>query len=455
MTPKMAPWESKFVFMFFTCFCTERKQIKMRYHVDDKLGIMPMIMYGLQWWAVSVPSIIIIGIIVAKLHFTALGEQIFYMQKLFGVMGIALIAQIIWGHRLPLVIGPASVLLIGITACMASSTAAIYTAIIIGGAFVSLLAFSGLLARLQSLFSVRIVIVILMLIAYTLSPVILKLIFGAPAHPLFNLSFALILVLAMMAGNLLLKGIWKSTIVIWALILGSLVYAGATDSFSTFVAANESSFSLSRLFVFPLEFDIAVILSFLFCFVALIINELGSIQAVGQMLKVDQIKKRISRGVGTIGVTNMLSGSVGVIGPVDYSMSPGIIAASGCASRYPLIPAGIALLLCAFFPSFIGFLYGIPGIVLGSILLYLMASQLSAAMQMLVSEKAIHDFNTGLVIGLPLMVAIIVSFAPPEAISQIPALIRPILGNGFVMGIITVILMEHLFFRQKKADNHK
>ncbi|MDR2861885.1 MAG: purine/pyrimidine permease [Syntrophobacterales bacterium] len=413
----------------------------MKYNVDDKPGAIPMIVYGLQWWAVSVPSIIIIGIIVAKLHFTAPGDQIFYMQKLFGIVGLTLIIQMIWGHRLPLVVGPASVLLIGVTACMASSAAAIYTAIAIGGIFVSILAFSGFLAKMQSIFSARVVVVILMLIAYTLSPVILNLIFST--HPLFHLSFALILVLAMLVGNHLLKGIWKSTIIIWALILGCLVYTVAAPSSSTFII-HKSHFSLSQLFIFPPEFDIAVILSFLFCFIALIINELGSIQAVGQLLKVDKIEKRINRGVGMAGISNTLAGTIGVIGPVDFSMSPGIIAASGCASRYPLIPAGIGLLLCAFFPPFISFLSGIPNVVLGSILLYLMASQLAAGMQMLVNEKAIYDFSTGLVVGLPLMVAIIISFAPADAINQIPALIRPILGNGFVMGIITVILMERL-----------
>ena len=423
----------------------------MKYHIDDKVGIVPMIMYGLQWWAVSVPSIIIVGVIVAKLHFTGLGEQIFYMQKLFGVMGLSLLVQIIWGHRLPLVIGPASVLLIGITACIASSIAAVYTAIVIGGIFVSLLAFSGLLAKLQSVFSVRIVIVILMLIAYTLSPVILKLIFSLPTYPVFNLFFALGLVLAMVIGNRVLKGIWKSTVIIWGLILGSVVYAGVTSSFHAFTATHESSFSLSQLFIFPMEFDIAIILSFLFCFIALIVNELGSIQAVGQMLKVDQIEKRINRGVGVLGISNVFSGTLGVIGPVDFSMSPGIIAATGCASRYPMIPAGAALLACAFFPAFIGFLNGIPAIVLGSILLYLMASQLSAGMQMMINEKAIHDFNTGIIVGLPLMIAIVISFAPTDVINQIPALIRPIVGNGFVMGIITVILLEHLLCRQTKV----
>lgn len=86
----------------------------MKYNLNDKPGIFPMFMYGLQWWIVSIPCVVIMGIIVAQLHSTDASGQIFYMQKLFGVMGIAMTAQVLWGHRLPIIIGPASVLLIGI-----------------------------------------------------------------------------------------------------------------------------------------------------------------------------------------------------------------------------------------------------------------------------------------------------------------------------------------------------
>ena len=162
---------------------------------------------------------------------------------------------------------------------------------------------------------------------------------------------------------------------------------------------------------FPLNLKAGTILAFLFCYIALIVNELGSIQAVGHMLQADHMDRRTTRGVGIVGVVNMLSGLFGVIGPVDYSMSPGVISATGCASRYTLLPAGVGLILCAFFPS-LWMLVTIPGVVMGAILLYLMATQLAAGLQMLVREKAITDFDSGVVVGLPLMVALLLSFAP-------------------------------------------
>ena len=421
----------------------------MKYELNDKPGLFPMLMYGLQWWIVSLPCVVIMGIIVSQLHYTDVAEQTFYLQKLFGIMGIAMIVQVLWGHRLPLIIGPASVLLIGILSTVSSGIAAVYTGIMIGGLVLTVLAYSGLLGKLQFVFTPRIVTVILILIAFTLTPVILKLVLGDTVHALFNLFFTLLMVLALVVGNKLLRGIWKSTTVLWGIVGGVLVYYLA-NGFPTLTSTGSGIMpEQATLFNFPLEFETGTILAFLFCYIALIVNELGSIQAVGHMLQADRMDRRTSRGVGIVGVTNVLSGMFGVIGPVDYSMSPGVISATGCASRYTLIPAGIGLILCAFFPSVVGILVTIPGVVMGAILLYLMATQLAAGLQMLVREKAITDFDNGVVVGLPLMVALLLSFAPEEVLNLIPSLFRPIVGNGFVMGVITVLIMEHLIFKKR------
>ena len=421
----------------------------MKYELNDKPGILPMLMYGLQWWIVSLPCVVIMGIIVSQLHYTDVAEQTFYLQKLFGIMGIVMIVQVLWGHRLPLIIGPASVLLIGILFTVSSGIPAVYTGIMVGGLVLTVLAYSGLLGKLQFVFTPRIVTVILILIAFTLTPVILKLVLGDAVHTLFNLFFTLVMVLALVIGNKLLRGIWKSTTVLWGIVGGVLVYYGVFG-FPMLPSTGAGIMpEQATVFNFPLNFEAGTILAFLFCYIALIVNELGSIQAVGHMLQADQMDQRTTRGVGIVGVTNVLSGLFGVIGPVDYSMSPGVISATGCASRYTLLPAGAGLILCAFFPSVVGMLVTIPGVVMGAILLYLMATQLAAGLQMLVREKAITDFDSGVVVGLPLMVALLLSFAPEGVLNLIPSLFKPIVGNGFVMGVITVLIMEHLIFKKK------
>lgn len=428
----------------------------MKYNLEDKPKLAATILYGLQWWIVAIPSIVILGLVVAKLHFgNDVDAQAFYMQKLFFIAGVTLLVQIRFGHKLPIVVGPASILLIGILASVSGSVSAIYTAIATGGLLITLVAMSGLLRYAHKVFTPRVIIVTILLIPLTLAPTIINLIFRNAQHTGFNLSFSLLLVFALLIGNKLLKGVWKSTTLLWGIIVGTLTFylcnglptlTGATVTATSPVASPNV---LASLFTTP-EFDLGVIFSFLFCALVLTINEISSIQAVGQVVEAGNMAKRTVRGVAFTGVSNIAAGLTGVMGTVDYSMSPGIISSTGCASRFPFIPTAILLLVCSFFPMLVRGLSAIPNIVMGVILVYVMLSQFAAGLQMAVQKKAVMEFNDGAVIGLSMMVALLISFAPAEALGQIPSLLRPILGNGFVMGIITVLALEHLVYEKKK-----
>lgn len=423
----------------------------MKYNLEDKPKLAALILYGLQWWVVALPSIVILGLVVSKLHFgDDAGAQALYMQKLFFISGVTLLVQIRIGHKLPIIVGPASVLLIGVLASASGSVSAIYTAIAIGGLLITLIAASGLLRYAQKVFTPRVIIVTILLIPLTLSPTIINLIFRNTQHTGFNLGFSLLLVFALLIGNKLLKGMWKSTTLLWGILIGTLTFYffNGWPVPTEGVATTASPSVFASLFITP-EFDLGVILSFLFCALVLTINEISSIQAVGQMIKAEGMEKRSTRGVAITGISNIVAGLTGVIGPIDYSMSPGIISSTGCASRFPFVPAAILLLACSFFPMLVRGLLTIPNIVMGVILLYVMLSQFGAGLQLVVRQKAVMEFNDGAVIGLSMMVALLISFAPAEALGQIPSLLRPVLGNGFVMGIITVLLMEHLIYRSQ------
>lgn len=422
--------------------------MKFKYQLDEKLPAFPLIMYGLQWFIVSIPMVLILGAIVSTVHGFTGSDQTFYIQKLLAVVGGGLIIQLLFGHRLPIVMGPATVLLIGIVASGSNSIGEIYTAVFIGGLFIFIMYVSRLLHLLQAVFTPRIVVVIMALIAFTLAPVILNLIFSNDS-PLFSLLFALTMVLIMTIANRLLKGVWNSTVVILGLVVGSLVYF-ANFGFPENIMHTEQGEITTPFLNFPFEFNFGVILSFVFCYIALLINEIGSIQSVGQVLKADNMAQRNDRGVGITGLLNASSGLMGVMGPVDYSMSLGLINATGCASRYALLPAGVLMVACAFLPSMISLFEGLPHLVMGGIMFYLMGSQLAAALQTISFDKLVKDFNDGIVIGVPLMIALLISFLPEEVKESIPALIRPILGNGFVMGVVFVLILEHLVNRKPK-----
>ena len=421
--------------------------MNLKYGIDSRPSAGPLLLYGLQWFVLA------IAVVVTSL-FIAVGspaERVLYAQKVFALMGATTIIQALWGHRMPIVVGPAAVLLVGIITALASqgeavNTNKIYTAVMVGGVAVTALAAARVLSHLQRIFTPRIVIVILMLIAITLGPTIKNLIF--PAAEVERHTFALWLTIAgvpaMALASHRLRGVLKSIIIPISLLVGCVIYYAIYGGFGeVFARYTESEGSL---LIPQLEFDGGMIVAFLLCYVALLINDVGSIQALGGMLSTPDTDKRCGRGVAITGIMNVVAGGLGIIGPVNYSMSPGVIASSSCASRYALIPAGAALIICAFVPSLIAVMSAIPNTVIGVILLYLMGTQLAAAFNMLITSKSVLSFDDALIIGLPVMVAMLFGAVPMDVV---PAVVRPILGNGFVMGVITVMLLEHILLKKR------
>jgi len=184
--------------------------------------------------------------------------------------------------------------------------------------------------------------------------------------------------------------------------------------------------------------------------VVLSVNDLGSIQSVNELLEVKDPDRRVTRGITLTGIANIASGIFGVIGPVNYSLSVGVFLSTGCASRFTLLPAAAITFALAFLPGVTGFISSVPSVVIGSLLIYIMTSQVAAGLIVVFrdKERTGFQFEKGLVIGLSLLLGTIVAFLPPDVIRYFPPFLRPILGNGFAVGIASALILEHIIFRK-------
>lgn len=420
--------------------------MNLKYNVNDPLPLRQMILYALQWFILSI-AVVSTSVFVAQ---GSPADKLFYSQRLFAVMGLAGLVQVLFGHRMPIVVGPAAVLLVGVMSSLGANAdvEAIYSSIAIGGLLVALLSMGGMMRKVQRLFTPRIVVVILMLIAFTLTPVIRGLVFpngASEAQNIFGLIFAVVGCPVMVILNRRLRGVAKSLVIPIALIVGSAIYF----SLFSFTTSVETSASLRGLFLSNFSLDWSLIVAFVICYIALVINDIGSIESLGGMLRVDDMEGRLRRGLRITGIMNIVAGSMGVLGPVNYSMSPGVVASTGCASRHALIPATVLLFLCAFWPDVVWWLTNIPNPVIGVILLFLMGTQLAASLEMIHSTGSVRSFADGLTIGLPLMIAMLFQLMP---VGIVPMVLQPLVGNGFAMGVITVVIMEHVINRAPKQE---
>lgn len=416
--------------------------MEFKYNLNDRPSIGAMLLYGVQWLMICIP------VVLTSTFVAPAGQMLFFTQKLFAVMGITMIVNALWGHRLPLIAGPAAVLLMGVLAAsqLGGTSEAIFPSMAIGGILITLISLSGLMSKVQRAFTPRIVAAIVLLIAFTIIKPIVGMVFSNNDHQLFSLLFAVVVVITMAVANNLLKGVWKSMVVIVAMILGSLIYYAYTGFPQSFV----SDTLPSTLFLGGVDIDAGIVIAFIFCYIALFINQMGSVQSLGDMVGADNMATRQKRGMVVQGVMNMVAGAMGVIGPVDYSLSPGIVASTSCASRFTVIPAAMLMIILAFIPDAVSVLLTIPQPVMGVVLLYLMSTQIAAGLHMIHSTNATPTFKDGLILAIPIMFTTLLSFAPQSAMYAVPALLRPIVGNGFVMGIILILLLEHLFLKDKK-----
>jgi xanthine/uracil permease len=117
-----------------------------------------------------------------------------------------------------------------------------------------------------------------------------------------------------------------------------------------------------------------------------------------------------------------------------------------CASRFTLVPAAAIMLILAFIPAATGFIGSMPSVVIGAVLAYVMTSQVAAGL--IVAFRDVEgegfQFENGLVIGLSILLGTIVAFLPAQEINTLPPFLRPILGNGFVAGVVSALILEHI-----------
>lgn len=428
--------------------------MKFKHQLDEWPSFRELLLLGLQWFAISIPGIIIVGKVAGIIHDNTITGQIVYVQKMSFMVSIALFAQIVWGHRLPLILGPSTVLLIGVMASKSYNSDVIYSSIMIGGATLTILSFSGLFGYVQRLFTPRVVAVVLVLIAFTLIPMIINLITTPyrSVSTFANLIFSISLTVCMFLSYRLVGQLWRSTMILWAMIGGSIAYYVIFPfSLNLGTMFNER---ITGLFLTDLttrwSLDSGVLVSFLFCFFALSINDLGSIQSMQELLNPAGMSRRINRGVAFTGLANILSGFLGIIGPVNFSLSPGVITATKSASRFALIPASILLCLISFSPFLINLLGNIPLTVIGSSLIYILFFQVAAGKRIAFSSKEDLSLQNTLAIGIPTLAGTIIAFLPGSFLQLLPITLRPIIGNGFVMGVLIVLVLEHLIFKKNK-----
>ena len=110
--------------------------MKLRYGLDDRPPAAETASQALQWLAMSLPFVVIAGTVAAGHHIADPALRTVYLQKAAFATALMILGQAFFGHRLTLVAGPATALLLGILGSRTTPDA-VYTAAAVCGALLA------------------------------------------------------------------------------------------------------------------------------------------------------------------------------------------------------------------------------------------------------------------------------------------------------------------------------
>lgn len=420
----------------------------------DKSGLLRSLsaaetaLLGLQWFAIGACLIVVLGNVCSRIHGLTPEARGDYIWLLFSVTGLALAMQVRFGHRLPILCGPAAVMVVGVTLTCKAGMPAVYTGVMVGGLALAAAAALGWVGHFRKLFNLNVVAVVLLLIGVLLSPTIWRL--ANSNHRSVNtpgVTFFCVMLGLMFVSNRFLPGALKTTMVVWFLLLGALAFHWLPMPPELTSVGGEAA-SLAGA-VSHFHWDWGVIVTFLFCYLALLANDVGAVQTVEPLLPVQGMERRTGRAALLTGIADAAAAALGVIGPVNYALSPGVILTSNSASLFPLYVAAALLLATPWIPGALPILGAIPTPVVGAILAYVVVAQMGYGVLLAAKQGSGNRRWTAMVLrlGVPVTLGGAVAFMPAEFTQAIPTWLQPLLGNGFVVGTGVSVTMEKLLER--------
>jgi uracil permease len=421
------------------------------YGLDEHPPLQYALLYGLQWAIILFPALIIAATLCSGALDLDVRNEIRFLQLTLFTTGLFTIIQTLWGHRYPLLEGPATALVLTFILLAPYGLQSIQGGLILGGALLIIIVVSKQLERITRLFTPNVIGVILMLIALGLLPPLVKFMVGADHnHPhgeaqIFIISLVLVLLIATFSYRS--QGFWQSISILIGMIAGALVfYVIGRLYWQKLAAAPWFTFSAQWVTSAP-SFHWPAAVAFACAYIAVMVNSLGSLEGAARITDPERLPQSTRRGILVNGIAGISCGILGVAGTVSYSNSPGVILVNRVASRYAITYCGVIMLTAAFIPKLSALLALVPAPVVGSALCVAMGGQIGVGISVVAAQKLTsRDY---FVVGIPLLLGTLVGFLPHKLFDSVPGYFQVFLANSLVIGISLVLLLEHLFLRKK------
>lgn len=440
-------------------------QSLMRYGISDNMRAGELIFYAIQHLVYFLANAAILPVIVGGYLGLSPQELFGLLQRTFVLCGFLSILQAVFGHRFPVMEGPAGlwygviIMLANFAPSFSKPLAVLRTDIEMGflaaGAVCVLLGATGMVGRILKIFTPIVNGTFLVLMAIQLSPAIIKGLLGIrqPTDPIHfkGLLVAVVTILIIVLVNMKAKGMFQSLAILTGAGVGWLMhyFLGLQAGPQTGIVPRIIS---PDIFAWGAPtFDAGVIFTFILSAVVLFSNLVATIIGMGNVTGERVYEKTFDRGAMITGVSDAFAGLGAVIGFIPYGSAIALTAITRVASRKPFILGAVFLIILGVIPQ-IGMVFiSIPATVGNSVMFVVFTLILGMGIKEFAKiELGDHEI---FVIGISLLIGVGIMFLPKESCNNIPYAFRYILLNGLVVGVMVAIALEQTLLRKRVASS--
>lgn len=433
----------------------------MLYNLDESMPLGRMLAYSVQHLIYFLAGAAIMPVIVGVYLGLDQAAVANMLQRTFFLCGFVSILQVTVGHRYPIIDGPGGlwmgmlIILSGSAVAFGKELSVLCTdlelGMIVAGLIVVLIGISGLMSYLARVFNPVVNGCFLILMSLQLSATVLKgatgisagyTTFHGPSFFIFMLTTVVIVII-----NLFAKGFFQSIATLIGVTVGWLT-AFVIGVAPPITAPGSEILSLPKLFAWGAPtFDPSVVLTCILGAVILFSNLIASINGMAEVVGDTAPPQKLKHSTIVYGLSLALDGLVPTVGFIPFASSMGVIAMTRVASRMPFILGSALMIILGLIKPVGSFFASIPAPVGYSAMMIVFA---------LIIRQGLSEFRKvelgnreGMIIGLTLFIAMGVMFLPPEIFAELPQMLRYIVSNGLVVGILLGIMLEHVILNKR------
>ncbi|MDI9447810.1 MAG: uracil-xanthine permease family protein [Pelotomaculaceae bacterium] len=434
---------------------------KLLYNLEDRPPANRTLIYAVQWLGFTVANTAVLPIVVGsalgldQAGIASLAQRTFFFQAL------ATLLQVCFGHRLPIIEGPAGmwwgvfITLAAMAPGLGKPLSLLRTDLEFGvmaaGLILVAVGLTGLIGKALKLFTPAVTGSVLVLLGLQLSGTFVRGMLGLNAGggsiDLKSALVSLLVVTIVVVINLKARGFLQSIAILIGIAAGWVI-AVLVGVPSGELIRSDALITLPELFAWGTPtFDPGVVFVSVLTGLLVLSNLVASILAMERVLDLELPRKSYNRGVAFTGFADILAGLGATVGFVPYSAGAGMVALTRVAARLPFVIFAVALVVLGLLPQVGAFLASIPEPVGYSVLLASFCQMLGFGLK----DYARLEFNSRdyFVVGLPVLFGTGVMNLPAGSFEGIPVFAQYILGNGFVVGMLLCMLLEHVLLPKK------